>query len=102
MRINAPMCVVVNLVEKGSRRALHLINYTGDMRENRAYKVEWVAPLSGLSVGVRPPAGSRLVRANILGSRAALTSEQKDGLNWVALPRLSVYECVEFEYHEGV
>lgn len=100
LRADAPACVVTSLTENGSRRALHLINYTGDMRETPICKVDWVAPLANLRFGLRAEPGKRLKGARLLTAGSVLQSVQKDGYDWITVPKLGVYECILLDYSD--
>jgi hypothetical protein len=43
--------------EASETLALHLVNYTGDMHENAAYRVNYVAPIRDLAVEIVVPPG---------------------------------------------
>ena len=79
--------------------ALHLINYTGNMYENAAHRVEAVAKLPDLAVRVRVPQGRRVagVEGIVAGGPLPFTVEQDGGNGSVAvvpLPDIGASESV--------
>jgi hypothetical protein len=98
LRTDGPACVVASLTERGDQRALHLINYTGDMREMPGFKVDWVAPLSNLRFTLGPARGRRLNRARLLSTGTTLPVIQSGETAWVTLPKLGIYECILLDY----
>jgi len=98
LRVEAPACVVTSLMENGSQRALHMINYTGDMRETPAVKVDWVAPLANLRFGLKAEPRNRLKSARLLTAATALSPVRENSYDWITLPKLGVYECILLDY----
>jgi hypothetical protein len=98
LQTNAPNCVITNLTEEGDTRALHLINYTGNMHENPAYKVEWVAPLSDILINARNPTGKKLLKVKLLTSDKEISFEREGNYATIKLPKLDLYECIILQY----
>jgi hypothetical protein len=97
-KTSAPNCVITNLTEKGDTRALHLINYTGNMHENPAYKVEWVAPLNNILINARNPAGKKLSKVKLLTANKEISFKRKGNYATIKLPKLDTYECIKLKY----
>ena len=98
MRVQAPTGLLCNLTELGDRRALHLINYTGNINENSIYKVDWVAPLEDVPVTLEHPAGKKLTAASLLSSGAAVPWQDEGEAAQLRLSVLDGYECLMLEY----
>jgi hypothetical protein len=83
--VDAPAGVIVNLTQKGTRRVLHLTNWTGDKLEKTHLSAYYLAPVEN-------------VRIRVKGKAAAVRSYPAKGLvtgaaGWT-LPRLGNYQAV--------
>ena len=98
VRIDGPTGLLCNLTEMENRRALHLVNYTGNINEHSVYKVDWVAPLVDIPVRLEHPQGRKLTSASLLSSGAEVPWQEEGG---AAVMNLSVpdgYECLLLIY----
>lgn len=99
VRINGiPDCVITNLTEKGTARALHLINYAGNNYENPLNRITWVAPLDGIEVVLRNPPTRELTEARLLTNDQRLPVVNCGSHAVVRIPRLNEYECLLLTY----
>jgi hypothetical protein len=96
--VAGPSSLVANLTEKGDKRALHLINHTGNNHENGLYKVEWVAPLYDIEATIQNPPGKKLKKATLLTTGKKIKHKRKGDYATVTIPEIDVYECVMLHY----
>ncbi|PDM25899.1 hypothetical protein CP083_06655, partial [Candidatus Bathyarchaeota archaeon B24-2] len=66
LEISAPRCVVTNLTCRGSRMALHVINYTGNMYETSAYKADYISTIRKLKAKVKVPPEKKVKEVSLL------------------------------------
>ena len=72
VRVDGPTGLLCNLTETDCRRALYLVNYTGNINEHSVYKVDWVAPLVDIPVRLEQPQDRKLTSASLLSSGPAV------------------------------
>jgi hypothetical protein len=99
--VEGPGGVYVNLTANATRRAVHLLNYTGFISEQPARKVEWIAPLHDLRVRVRDPEAMEPVRASLLTTGKEIGFDRAGGETVFVLARLEEHECIQIEYRRG-
>ncbi len=96
--VKGPAALIAYLTEKDDKRALHLINYTGNNNEGAIYKVEWVAPLYDIEATVKNPAGKKLIKASLLTSGKKVKFERNGDYATITIPKIEVYECIMLTY----
>jgi len=97
-RVDGPTGLLCNLTETDRRRALHLVNYTGNINEHSVYKVDWVAPLVDIPVRLEQPQGRTLTSASLLSSGAAVPWQEEGDVGVMNLSVLDGYECLLLTY----
>ncbi len=98
IRIGGPTGLHCNLTEMDGARALHLINYTGNINERSVFKVDWVAPLVEIPVELEQPEGRKLTGASLLSSGAAVPWREEGDSVQLSLSILDGYECLLLTY----
>ena len=96
--VEGPACIVTNLTEKGNKRALHLINYSGDNFESPMRRIEWVAPIYNLKVKIKNPDGKKLKKASLLTTGKKIKFKRNGDHITVTIPKMEVYECIMLDY----
>ena len=98
VRVEGPTGLLCNLTERDHRRALHLVNYTGNINEHSVYKVDWVAPLVDIPVRLEQPQGRKLTGASLLSTGAAVPWKEEGDAVVMSLSVLDGYECLLLTY----
>ena len=96
--MEGPACIVTNLTEKGNKRALHLINYSGDNFESPVRRIEWVAPIYDLKVRIAIPDGKKLKKVSLLTTGKRIRFKTNGEPITVTIPKMEEYECILLEY----
>ena len=97
-QVDAPTGLICNLTESGNRRALHLVNYTGNINERAIYRVDWVAPLTDVPVTLAHPAGRKLSGASLLSSGADVPWQEQGDTATLKVSVTEGYECLLLTY----
>jgi len=98
MRTDGPSGLLCHLTEMGDRRALHLVNYTGNINEHAVYRVDWVAPLVDIPVELHQSSARKLVSASLLSSGVAVPWQEEGDAVQLNVSVLDGYECVLLTY----
>lgn len=96
--IKGSYAIVANLTEKDDKRALHLINYTGNINEKGMYKIEVVAPLYDIQATIKNPDGKKLKKATLLTTGKKIKFKKSGDYATVTIPKIEVYECIMLDY----
>jgi len=98
LKTSAPICVTANLTERCNQRALHLINYTGNRQEKFKSKLEWVATLQDVEIGLRQVPGKKLARVSTIMQTGSVPFISNRGYDHLNLPLLEKYEALMLDY----
>ena len=98
LRVQGPTGLLCNLTELDGARALHLINYTGNINEGAIYKVDWVPPLMDVPVTLEQPKDRKLQSASLLTSGATVPWQEAGDSVLLSLSIPDGYECLLLNY----
>ena len=110
--MDAPLTVFSHLTEfagpsdlllPGADRALalHLINYTGNMHEVPAYRVEYVAPIGPIATTFTLPGGCDVVGVTTLGGASNLPWTRDGDTLSLTIDELGTHKVVLVHLAEG-
>jgi hypothetical protein len=95
--LDAPSALIANLTAKGDVRVLHLTNWTGNKLERPGANEYYLAPVEGVRLRIRIPAGKKL-RSVALLLDAPYRKQQKGPALDVVIPRVEAYQAVKLEF----
>jgi hypothetical protein len=112
VRLDAPVTVFSHLTDfagpsdlllPGASRALvlHLINYTGNMHEVPAYRVEYVAPVGPIAATFTLPIDAEVVEVTILGEETHLPWTRDGKTVSVTIDELGTHAVVLVQLADG-
>lgn len=94
-QVIGPECLTANMTEKGSRRVLHLVNWTGNKFERPHVCESYLAPVENIRIWLHAPPGKKIAAPRTLIA-ATMEVENRGSTCELRLPRVEAYQAVEF------
>jgi hypothetical protein len=94
--IDAPSALIANMMTRGDKRVLHLINWTGCNHESPQQNVYYIPPIENVVIRYKIPDGKRVSRVQLFVP-APYSQRVLDGVLHVTLPRVDHYQGVIVE-----
>ncbi|MHC4431958.1 MAG: hypothetical protein ACYTBS_08970, partial [Planctomycetota bacterium] len=94
--LDAPAGLICNMTANGSRRVLHITNWTGNKFERMLTKEYYLAPVEDVVLRIRLP---RQKRVKSVSTFVPGTSKRRDldGVLEIKFPRVEAYQAVHLE-----
>jgi hypothetical protein len=92
-QIDAPSSVIANLTSNGSRRVLHLVNWTGDKYEKTHANEYYLAPVE--NVTIRLPEADAIREIHVYPAK--FTNHRRGSALEIATPRVEEYQAVAWQ-----
>jgi len=95
-QLQAPAGLLCNMTTNGSRRVVHMTNWTGNKFERMLTKEYYLAPVENIVLRVRLPENERI---RSVGTFVVGPSKRRDldGAVEISLPRIEAYQAVHLE-----
>ena len=95
--LRAPAGLICNMTSKGSRRVLHMTNWTGNKFERMLTKEYYLAPVENVVLRIRLPEQKR-VKSTSTFVPGPSKRRDLDGAIEISFPRIETYQAVHLEF----
>ena len=95
--LHAPAGLICNMTTNGSRRVLHMTNWTGNKFERMLTKEYYLAPIENAVLRVRLPEQRRVQHIDTFVA-GPLERRDLDGAVEISFPRIEAYQAVHLEF----
>ncbi len=94
--VDGPATLVVNMMRRGNRRVLHMINWTGCKYESPRQNAYYIPPIENVVLRYKIPRGKRVTHVGLFVSMDYSHRVEK-GVLYVTLPRIDKYQGIAIE-----
>ena len=94
--VDAPSALITNMMSRGDRRVLHMINWTGCKHESPQQNVYYIPPIENVVIRYKIPRGKRITGVRLF-VRADYSHRVEQDVLYVTLPKVDKYQGVIIE-----